>query len=63
MSQSMYACGNCWSTEDGSLGMPGGAGQVENDGQTGQVEATPVERHGGMRECGASSGASSSSER
>lgn len=35
---------------DGHLGTHSGAGQAEDEGQTGQVEAAPVERHEGSRE-------------
>lgn len=58
----MCAYGNCRSSEDGHLGTRSGTGQAEDEGQTGQVDTAPVERHEGQEEHGAYSGASRSSE-
>lgn len=56
----MYACGSYRSS--GSARSTHGAAVPRDEGQTGQVEATPGERRGGLRERGARSGGPSRSE-
>lgn len=52
----MHTGGNC--SEDGRLGIHSGAGQAEDEGQTGQVETAPVEKHEDVREHSTRSGVS-----